>query len=372
VHPPLALLLADAQATGEFAPEIAATVGPLVGDPVARGDAVAALRRYSLVTLAGDGLVLVHRLVQAITLAQMPGDVGGQWEQAAAALVEAAIPADTALPAAWRVCAVLLPHARAVLDLTSDGMRRIATYLGSSGSYPAARDLCQQIADAYRKGKTYGAEHPDTLAACGSLAYWTGEAGDLAGARDQLAVLLPLFEQVLGPEHPDTLAARGSLARFTGEAGDSAGARDQFAALLAIHDTLAVRDNLASWTGRAGDPAGARDQLAALLPIYEQVSGPEHPDTLTARGSLAYWTGEAGDPAGARDQLAVLLPLFEQVLGPEHPNTLAARGSLARPGTLPQHRCRQAATEDPADPASRTRSSAQPGAAASRAPVAGR
>ena len=59
------------------------------------GDAVAALRRYSLVTPAGDGLVLVHRLVQHVTLAQLPPEVAGQWRQAAAALVEAAIPADT-------------------------------------------------------------------------------------------------------------------------------------------------------------------------------------------------------------------------------------------------------------------------------------
>ena len=70
-------------------------VGPLLGDPVAAGDAVAALRRYSLVTPAGDGLVLVHRLVQAITLDQLPAELAGQWRQAAAALVEAAIPADT-------------------------------------------------------------------------------------------------------------------------------------------------------------------------------------------------------------------------------------------------------------------------------------
>ena len=85
---------ADAQAAGELAPDVAAAVGPLLGDRVAAGDAVAALRRYSLVTPAGDGLVLVHRLVQAITRAQLPAEVAGQWEQAAAALVEAAVPAD--------------------------------------------------------------------------------------------------------------------------------------------------------------------------------------------------------------------------------------------------------------------------------------
>ena len=123
---PLALLLAGEQAAGLLGPEVAATVGPLLGDPVAAGDAITALRRYSLVSPAGDGLVLVHRLVQAITRAQLSAEAAGQWEQAAAALVEAAVPADAKLPAAWPVCAVLLPHARAVLDLTSGGMRQIA------------------------------------------------------------------------------------------------------------------------------------------------------------------------------------------------------------------------------------------------------
>ena len=354
-------------------------VGGLLGDAVAAGDAIAALRRYSLVTPAGDGLVLVHRLVQAITRAQLPAEVAG-WEQAAAALVEAAVPADTELPAAWPVCAVLLPHARAVLDLTSGGMWRIAQYLGWSGSYPAARDLFQLIADAHTGSDAYGPEHPDTLAARDNLALWTGYAGDAAGARDQYAALLPIYERVLGPEHPDTLTARNNLARWTGEAGDAAAARDQFAALLPIRervlgaehpDTLTARHeprpldragggcgrgprpvrraaahpragpgrrapghpgtraNLARWTGQAGDAAAARDQFAALLPIRERVLGAEHPDTLTTRDNLAYWTGKAGDAAAARDQYAALLPIRERVLGPEHPDTLTARANLA-------------------------------------------
>jgi hypothetical protein len=87
---------------------------------------------------------------------------------------------------------------------------------------------------------------------------WTGEAGDAAGARDQLAALLPIREQVQRPEHPDTLA---------------------------------TRHELALWTREAGDAAGARDQLAALLPIRERVLGSEHPDTLSTRYELARWTG---------------------------------------------------------------------------------
>ena len=89
---------------------------PLLEDRLAAGDAIAALRRYSLVTPAGDGSVSVHRLVQAVTADQMPAELAGQWRQAAAALIEAAIPADTELPATWPVCAALLPHAQAALD----------------------------------------------------------------------------------------------------------------------------------------------------------------------------------------------------------------------------------------------------------------
>ena len=336
---PLALLLADPQTVDMLALEVTVTLGPLLGDPVAVGDAVAALRHYSLVTPAGDSQVLMHRLVQTVALSHMPMDVAGQWGQAAAALIEAAVPADTDLPSAWPVCAVLLPHVRAVLDLTSGGMSRIACYLGFSGSYPAARDLFQLIADAYGKDEAYGPEHRHSLAARRELAKWTGLAGDVAGARDQLAALLPIHEEVLGPEHPGTLEARGHLAYYTGVSGDAAGARDYFAALRPItervlgaehQDTLDVRANLARWTGEAGDAAGARDQYAALLPVFEQALGPENPGTMITRENLAYYTGVSGDAAGARDQLAALLPIAEQVLGPAHPDTLDARFNLAR------------------------------------------
>jgi len=263
---PLALLLADGQVTSRLSPEVAEVVGPLLGDQVAVGDAITALRRYSLVRPAGDGLVLVHRLVQAITRAQLTVEAADQWERGAAVLVEAAVPADAQLPAAWPVCAVLLPHARLVLDLTSRGMWESARYLGYSGSYLAARDLFRLIADAHRVSDVYGAEHPATLDARHNLAYWTGEAGDAPGARDQFAALLLIREQVQGSEYFGTLTCRNQLAR---------------------------------WTGEAGDAPGARDQVAALLAVSHQVRGPEHPATLSSRHELAAWTGRAGDAAGA-------------------------------------------------------------------------
>ena len=146
---PLALLLTDEQAAGLLGPEVAAEVGPLLGDPVAAGDAITALRRYSLVTPAGDGLVLVHRLVQAITRAQLTAEEAGQWEQAAAALVERRSPPTRNCPRRGRCARCCCRTPGPSLDLTSGGMWQIARYLGFSGSYPAARDLFRLIADAH-------------------------------------------------------------------------------------------------------------------------------------------------------------------------------------------------------------------------------
>ena len=336
---PVSLVLADRGISPDLDPGVAAALGPILGDELAAGTAVGALRRYSLIAPAGGTMVLVHRLVQAVTLDQLPAGLAGAWRAAAAVLVEAAIPADPASPATWPAGMVLLPHALAVLELTSIGMFRVATSLGCSGGYAAARNLFRRIEQAYEDAGAYGPEHPQTLAVRGNLARWTGQAGDAAAARDLYAALLPDLERVSGAEHPETLTARGNLARWTGQAGDAAAARDLYAALLPLRErvsgaehplTVTARANLARWTGQAGDPVAARDLYAVLLPITERVSGAEHPDTLTDRANLARWTGDAGDPAAARDQFAALLPILERVLGPEHPLTLTARANLAR------------------------------------------
>jgi Domain of unknown function (DUF4062) len=125
---PLGLLLQRRPTLAEQLPaELAPVLAPLLEDELAAKDAVGVLRRYSLVRPAGDGAVSVHRLVQAVTADQMPPSLAGAWRRAAAMVVEAAVPRAIREPKAWPVCAVLLPHARAVVDLTSRGMERIAS-----------------------------------------------------------------------------------------------------------------------------------------------------------------------------------------------------------------------------------------------------
>ena len=307
------------------------------GDEVTANDAIAALRRYSLITFAGEGMVQVHRLVQAVTQDHMSTDIANKWKRGAADLVEAAIPADPDAPESWPVCAVLLAHAQAVLPVYSSGMARIANYLGFSGSFALACDLWKKIADASER--IAGPEDPETLSAQSYLASWTGYAGDPARARDQFKELLPIVERILGSEDKTTLTLRADLAFWTGKAGDPAGARDQYATLLPVirrvlgddhSEALTVRANLASWTGKAGDPAAARDEYAEIVPIRERVDGPEEGRTIGARANLAWYTGEAGDPEKARDQYAALIPVVKRVWGPEHPDTLELQADLAR------------------------------------------
>jgi hypothetical protein len=321
---------------GQFNPEVAPILLPLLEDSLAAGDAIAALRRYSLVTLAGTKVVSVHRLVQAVTRDQMPTGLAQAWRQATVAVIEAAVPDEPGEPASWPAWEALVPHILAALAPASVGMARMAMYLGFRGNAAAARDLQDKVVNARERGR--GPQHPETLYARIGQAYRTGLAGDVASARSQSAALVPTLEEVLGPEHPYTFAARDNLALWTGEAGEAATARDLYAALLPAEErvlgrehwlTLNARDNLARLTGYAGDAVSARDQYRALLPVKERVLGPENPQTLTARGNLAFWTGQAGDPAAARDQVAALLPVRERVLGPEHPLTLEARGNLA-------------------------------------------
>ena len=258
---PLSLLLRPGLAAEDFDAAVGPVLVPLLDDDLARDEAVAGLRRFSLISAPRDGLVSVHRLVQAITLARLPAEEAQAWRRAAAAVIQAALPGDPQDPGCWPVFAALLPHAQAALDPASYGMYQLARYLGESGSYAAALAVQRQVLHA--REETRGAEHPNTLTARDYLASWTGEAGDAAGARDQFAALVPVRERVSGAEHPDTLTAR---------------------------------ENLASWTGNAGDPAGARDQLAALVPVRERVSGAEHPDTLAARENLAHWTRRVQNP----------------------------------------------------------------------------
>ncbi|MEV7012025.1 tetratricopeptide repeat protein [Streptosporangium sp. NPDC051022] len=306
-------------------------------DEAAVAEALRVLASYSLIgRSAGGDAVIVHRLVQAATLATLLGAEREALRCRAVELLEVALPDDPEAPVSWPVYARLLPHARAVLEPGSAAMEKVIDYLGAAGDWRTARTLQHQRLTVLRN--RVGFDHPDTLAVRHNLAHWTGRTGDAVAAREMFAQLLPVRERVQGVEHPDTLITRHEFASWTGLAGDAVAAREMFAQLLLVcervqgvehPDTLSVRHQLASWTGWAGDAVAAREMFVQLAPVRERVLGSEYPNVLITRYCLARWTGRAGDAVEARQMLTRLVPMMGRVLGAEHPYTLTARQEFA-------------------------------------------
>ena len=355
---PLHLLLRPRpELTGQLSHEVIPVLVPLMDDRLAADNAVRALRQYSLVTPAADGSVSVHPLVQAVTADDMTEDLARAWRQAAALLIEAAIPDHPEDPSSWPVFGALLPHAQAALPADRRGLELMAYYLGYSGNYAAARDLLRGVHRA--KEHEYGQDDPNTLISARGFARWTGEAGDAAGARDQYAALLPVMERVLGPDHRDALIARRGLAFWTGEAATRPTPATSTRRWCPSHGP-GPRPRAPRYPHRPQGPrlldrggrrrAGARDQYAALLPVMERVSGPDHPETLATRNYLARYTGEgpATQPApgtGTRrccrswtESSAQSTPIPSSPAG-AWPSGPGSAGNAQAPGTSTQRCC---------------------------------
>ena len=262
---PLRLLLRPGLAARSFDAVVAAVLVPLLDDELARDEAVAALRRY-LADQRAAGRA-------GLGAPAGPGDHPGPdarreaeaWRQAAAAVIEAALPGD---PRGSGELAGVRGAAAARPGRAGPGQRRhggARPYLGYSGSYAAALAVQQQVLQA--PGRNLGAEHPDTL---------------IARATSPLD------------------RAGGGCGRGPGPVRRAAAGRR--AGLGAEHpETLTTRANLACWTGEAGDAAGARDQFAALLPVCERVSrrrAPRHPDRPRQPGPLDRGGGGCGRGPG--------------------------------------------------------------------------
>lgn len=208
--------------------------GPFPPGDVTSDEAVATLRtlhRLRLIEYAPEDPTRTVRLHPAVRAFGDPGQRPGVTPVAADALV-AAWPDDKADPALARV---LRANAMSLIDIDEDDLYfgehpapnrrnrphevlfRLGLSLGESGQPDDARDHFQHVVDeAVRR---IGPDSQGTLLARGNLAYWTGAAGDPAGAVAAYSALEADWTRVLGPDHRDLLTIRANIARFQGEAG---------------------------------------------------------------------------------------------------------------------------------------------------------
>jgi hypothetical protein len=149
------------QVLGRQASEVTVEMEPLLDNPVAAGDAVAALRRYSLLSPAGNGLVLVHLPGSGRHPRATLSDAGARWRQAAAVLVEEAVPADPTAPGGGRVGVRAAAAARAGSAGPAehrDGAHRALPR--AQRQLSTGQDLSLLIADAHMADTALGPGRP--------------------------------------------------------------------------------------------------------------------------------------------------------------------------------------------------------------------
>jgi tetratricopeptide (TPR) repeat protein len=212
----------------------------VAADPLALADAVAALRRYSLVRMVADGL-FVHRLLQTVVRGALDAETERTWAAAAVRLVRVSFPFDSDEVANWAECERLLPHGLTVahhgerLEVEPEAWLRlwgqVALYLWARGQYRQALKLFEQAAAGFER--VLGDDHPDTLTVMNNVAATRRALGDLHGAHDLHEQTLTARRRVLGEDHPDTLASMNNLASTRRALGDLQGAHDLFEQALA-------------------------------------------------------------------------------------------------------------------------------------------
>jgi len=333
------------------------------GDPagqLAADEALGLLASYSMITLTAE-TVSIHRLVQAVILAQQPPGDHSPAPGSATPLTTAARWLNDAIPAepgtnvaGWPLLRALIPHADSLAghfrgDDKPVTLARIqnelAVFQRSQGQYQQSLALRRSALAIYEAA--LGPDHPSTATALANLAvtYWSlGRHGEALPLEERA---LTVTEAALGPDHPSTATRLDNLAltyRSLGRHGEALPLQQRAlavteAALGPDHPSTATRlDNLASTYGSLGRHGEALPLEQRALAVTEAALGPDHPDTGLRLSNLAftYWSlGRHGEALPLQQRA---LAVTEAALGPDHPDTGIALGNLAGTyGALGRH-----------------------------------
>ena len=307
-----------------------------VGDSMAFDEAVAALRRYSLVEVAGDALS-VHRLVLAVTRDRLTKKARQMWAKAAVRLVNSAFPYASDDVRTWPVCARLLPHALVAVGHSEElevALEHAGGLLNQVGVYLMGRAQSPQARAVYERAlaideAAYGQEHPTVGIRVSNLGSVLQDLGDLEGARAHYERALAIDEAAYGPNHPEVATDVNNLGSVLQGLGDLEGARAHSERALAIdeaaygqdHPTVAIRvNNLGGVLRDFGDLKGAKARFERALAIDEAAYGRDHPKVAIRVNNLGSVLRDLGDLKGAKACFERALAIDEAARGPNHPS----------------------------------------------------
>ena len=286
----------------------------VLADPFRLNKATAALGEYSLAETA-DGLLSIHRMVQAVTRSEL-GDDAPRWASLALTTLAEAFPRNVQDPQAWGDCESLLAHALTCAGhagqlhigttVTVQLLDRAARYLLVRGRLdPAAAVLEQALTIAEPL------PHDDLayLSCRNSYGLLLLAQGDFAAARAAQEEVYEARTRILGAEDPETLRAGRDLVEALYRQGrwiEAGQLQDRlveaFTAILGPDDpeTITSLAYQATILRRAGHYAQARAVEEQVVEARTRLLGAEHPDTLTARANLAVTLRALGKLGQAR------------------------------------------------------------------------
>ncbi|RGA05487.1 TIR domain-containing protein [Microbispora triticiradicis] len=355
-------------------PGMPAELAEALTDPFRRTEATQALREYSLAK-TGDGLMSIHRMVQAVTRTELAADES-RWAGLALATMSTAFPNEVRDPVSWPTCETMLAHAlssaqharRLRVDITDtiDLLDRVARYLLARGrsdhaavvledALTSAKQLPSDTLEYLRcrntqgllllnRGDHYGARQAqeevyqarirqlgendvDTLRAGRDLVEALYRLGQWAQATQLQNRLVEAFTAVLGADNLETVTASAYQATLLHSAGQYRQARMLEERVLEARRRLLGDEHLAN-LGATLHAQGEYDRARALaeevLDARRRLLGDEHPHTLNAIANLGAALHAQGEYDRARALAEQVLDARRRLLGDEHPETLNA------------------------------------------------
>jgi tetratricopeptide (TPR) repeat protein len=333
----------------EGAPHLPDSVKDLA-NPVLFDEAIASLRRYSLIKVRDSSFLSVHRLVQAAARDRLSEGKKELWALSALLVISFVFPRDGGDVKTWPLCASLVPHVLAVLghgrahayQAVLVMVERLLNSLGlyyraraEFGNAKAALTAALTIAEhCYNKQSDESSEeertiHRDELAASlNNLALLLEDQGDFVNAQKQLERALSIYEEAYGPNDQSVATCGSNLGTILRKQDDLVNALAHYQRALAINESIhgaehsAVAHNtvlIGIVLEKQGDLEGALACYQKALAINEKIYGIVHATIAENINGIGAILAAQGDLNGAIEHYRRSLAIMEELYGDDHP-----------------------------------------------------
>src|SRR5262245_15996184 len=329
----------------EWAELLPPPLAAVAQDELELDDAVAALRRYSMVEIENDSLSF-HRLAQAVARDKLAEDEKKQWAEAAVKLIDQAFPFASVDISAWPECSRLLPHAVASTVFAEERLaapEETARLLNQTSGYLLGRAQFAEVIELSGRAlkiveKIYGSNDPAAAACLGNIGAALYGQSDFSGARAYYEQALAIEEAHYGPEHPNVSLRLDCLGEALRKMGEYDQALDLHERALAINEKINGPDhpsvaktlnNLGATSYNLGRYDESLSYYRRALEIDAKHHGLNHPAVATVIRKIGKTLQAVGDTRGARECFERALRILSESLGDDHPYTGTVKRDLA-------------------------------------------